>query len=436
MKKGLALWMAAWLACGVLAAGLTGCGEGDGGKKEEQLKITFWHWWADQQDTLKRLAAEYEDETGIKVVFELIDGGEYFKKIQASATARTLPDMIGLAGGGDVLARYINAGRILELTEELNRDTFKWRNTFFPRALEAFFYEENNIYKVKPNSYWGLPVSVMNIQLFYHKDLFAQAGLDPEKPPETWSQLVKACEKLNAAGIPPLLAGFADLWIDYTFFNAYCWSYLGAENMKKLYRGELPYTNDGCLKALQRVVDLRVHKMLYEGSISKANKEAEIDFANKKAAIMLNGSWAVNVYQGLNPNLQLGVFPFPKPDDAQHPMYLIGGVGKGCAVTTSSKYPQETVEFMRWFTAKEQQVRLAKEAREIPANFQAMEDIDPLLRGFARGMRSLTPDIKIEEKNEVREVISKGMQSILIGEEIPQNILQKAWEVKQKISKP
>lgn len=434
MKKTWMLGLAVWLGCGLMLGSLTGCG--DGGKKEEQLKLTFWHWWADQQDALIKLADEYEENTGVKVVFELIDGGEYFKKIQASATARTLPDIIGLAGGGDVLARYVNADRILDLTEELNRDTFKWRNTFFPRALEAFFYEANNVYNVRPDTYWGLPISVMNIQLFYHKDLFAKAGLDPEKPPETWSQLITACEKLNAAGIPPILAGFADLWIDYTFFNAYCWSYLGQDNMKKLYSGELPYTNDGCLKALQRVVDLRSNKMLNEGAISKANKEAEIDFANKKAAIMLNGSWAVNVYKGLNPDLQLGVFPFPKPDDAQYPMYLIGGVGKGCAVTTSSKYPQEAVEFLRWFTAKEQQVRLAKEAREIPANFQAMEEIDPLLRGFARGMRNLTPDIKIEEKNEVREVISKGMQSIIIGEEIPQNILQKAWEVKQKISKP
>lgn len=423
-----------WVLLAGLAGGvMTGCGTREAG--DEQIKLVFWHWWQDQQDMLKNLAAEYEEQTGVKIVFETVGGGEYFKKIQASAAANTLPDIIGLAGGGDLLARYIRADRIYELTEELNKDTFAWRNTFFPRALDAFYYEKDNAYKVKDDSFWGLPISVMNIQIFYHKDLFEKAGLDPDNPPATWSEFIAASQKLNEAGIPPLIAGLGDLWIDYTLFNAYSWSYLGEANMRKLYLGELPYTNDGCLKAFQRMVDLRVNKVWYPGSITLQNKDAEINFANKKAAMMLNGSWAVNVYYDLNDQLDLGVFPFPKPDDAKHPMYLIGGVGKGCAVTTNAEYPEEAVEFLRWFLAKEQQVKLAKGARSIPANFEAMGDIDPLLQGFAQGMRQLTPNIKIEEKNEVREVISKGMQSIFIGEEIPQNILQKAAEVKKKITK-
>ncbi|MCK5242165.1 extracellular solute-binding protein [bacterium] len=432
MKKAWRILFAVAVLIGMTGLFISGCGTK--GSKEEQVTITFWHWWADQQPMLEKLAETYEDETGVKVAMELI-GTDYFKKLQAAAGANTLPDIIGLAGGGELLARYVKADRIYNLTEELNANDGAWNKTFFPRALEAFRFEENNIYKVEDNTYWGVPISVMNIQIFYHKDLFKKAGLDPEKPPKTWSEFLAASKKLREADISPFIAGFGDLWIDYTIFNAYCWSYLGKENMRKLYSGELPYTHGGCVKSLQRIVDLRANKVLYEGAVSMQNKEAEINFANKKVAMMLNGSWAVNVYNGLNTELDLGVFPFPKPDDAEHPMYFIGGVGKGCAITQNTEDAEETLAFLKWFLAKAQQVMLAKESRQIPANVQAMDDIDPLLQGFAKGMHSLTPDLKLEEKNEVREVLQKGVQSIIIGEEIPQDILKKAWEVKQRIMK-
>jgi ABC-type glycerol-3-phosphate transport system substrate-binding protein len=411
---------------------MTGCSKGS---EDEQVTLTFWHWWGDQHPLMEKMAVQYEEETGVKIIMELIGNSEYFKKLQAAAGANKMPDIIGLAGGGEVLARYVKAGRILELTEELNKETFAWRNTFFPRALEPFRYEEGNSYEIKGDSYWGLPITTMNIQIFYHKDIFEDAGLDPEAPPKTWSEFMEISKHLLAEDISPFMAGFGDLWIDYTFFDAYCWTYLGKDNMRKLYSGELPYTNEGCVKALQRVVDLRANNILYAGSVALPNKEAEINFANKKAAMMLNGSWGVNVYTGItSEKLDLGVFPFPKPDDSEYPMYLIGGVGSGCAITNNAEDPQEAIAFLRWFTSEKQQVRFAQEAHQIPANFQAMDDIDPILQGFAKGMRHLTPDIKLEEKWAVREVLQKGFQSILIGEKIPQEILEQAWEVKQKVT--
>ncbi len=419
---------------GLMVGGLLfGCGKHP--EKKREVKITFWEWWADQQSMFESMAKEYEEETGVKVAFELSApvGSDYFNKLQASANANTLPDIIGLAGGGELLARYIRAGRIYEMTGKLNADTSAWRNTFFPRALKAFHYEEGNAYEVKPDTFWGVPISVMNIQIYYNKQLFKKAGLDPEKPPATWDEFLEAGDQLNRAGIPPFLVGFGDLWIDYTFFNAYCWTYLGEEKMRKLYSGTLPYTDPGCVSVLERVVDMQKKKILYPGAVSMSNKDAEINFANQKAAMMLNGSWAVNVYLEMNSELELGVFPFPKPEDAAHPMYLIGGVGKGCAVTNNSENPEEAVAFLRWFLSKEQQVRLAKESKQIPANFQAMDEIDPLLKDFAKGMRNLTPDLKMEEKYEVREVISKGMQSILIGKSDPEKVLKQAWKTKQKV---
>jgi len=49
---------------------------------------------------------------------------------------------------------------------------------------------------------YGLPLSQRGSGLIYRKDLFRQAGLDPERPPETWDELFDAALRLAALGTP------------------------------------------------------------------------------------------------------------------------------------------------------------------------------------------------------------------------------------------
>ena len=52
--------------------------------------------------------------------------------------------------------------------------------------------------------------------------------------------------------------------------------------------------------------ELRDNKAVVSGIVSKPNKEAEQDFALGRAAFAFNGSWSVNVYNEMNPDLQYG----------------------------------------------------------------------------------------------------------------------------------
>jgi sn-glycerol 3-phosphate transport system substrate-binding protein len=55
----------------------------------------------------------------------------------------------------------------------------------------------------------SFPFNVSTPILYYNKDLFRTAGLDPEKPPKTWPELGEAAKKLRAAGVP---CGFTTSW--------------------------------------------------------------------------------------------------------------------------------------------------------------------------------------------------------------------------------
>ncbi|MBN1385018.1 MAG: extracellular solute-binding protein [Elusimicrobia bacterium] len=398
-----------------------------------QIKIVFWEWWADKHKLLEKFAKEYEEKTGIKVIFELTApvGQQYFNKLQAAAQADTLPDIIGIAATGEFLARYITAGKIVELTEEMDKG---WKDWFYGNPKEEFYYLKNQ-WGVKPDSCWCVPISAINIQIYYNKELFKKAGLDPENPPKTWDEFIAAGKKLKSAGIAPFTSGFGDLWMNGVFIYSYAWSYLGKNNIEKTIKGQYPYTSPGWNNALRKVVEMRDAGMFVDGIVTLPNKESERLFANGDVAMALNGSWAVNVYKQMNSDLNFGVMKPPKDPKAKYPLYLAGGLGAAAAVTTCSKYPEEAIKFLKWFTHKDQQIRYSKEGNELSANKNTLEGLPPVLAKNAEGLNNLTPKIHIAEKYEVEEVLFKGIQSILIKEKTPEEVLKEVQKKKEKIIK-
>ena len=63
-----------------------------------------------------------------------------------------------------------------------------WLDSFYPTLME------NGRTAGKT---WGIPFQRSTIVMYYNKDAFKAAGLDPEKPPETWDQLVAAGQKAH-----------------------------------------------------------------------------------------------------------------------------------------------------------------------------------------------------------------------------------------------
>lgn len=55
----------------------------------------------------------------------------------------------------------------------------------------------------------SMPFNSSTPVMYYNKDAFKKAGLDPEKPPRTWPELAEAAKKLQAAGTP---CGFTTGW--------------------------------------------------------------------------------------------------------------------------------------------------------------------------------------------------------------------------------
>jgi sn-glycerol 3-phosphate transport system substrate-binding protein len=58
----------------------------------------------------------------------------------------------------------------------------------------------------------SLPFNSSTPVVYWNKDAFKKAGLDPEKPPKTWPETFEAAKKLRAAGVP---CGFTSAWVSW-----------------------------------------------------------------------------------------------------------------------------------------------------------------------------------------------------------------------------
>lgn len=413
-------------AC-VLLASLIGCGK----PQAPSNKILVWHWMTDRNDAFQKLALQYKELTGVEVVVELFAPSDsYSQKIIAAAQANVLPDVYGILDKKSIIADFIKAGLVADLTDAFKANGSAWEKSLFDKALAVNRFEAGNIYGIKPGIY-GVPIDVTNMQMIYNKKLLAKAGI--VNPPKTYDEFIKAVEALKRVGITPFVSGWGELWLADCFASNYAFNIMGEDKIMDTYRGKVPYTDPDWVKVFDIFRDLRDKGALLDGIVTKGNKYAEQDFALERVAFSFNGSWAVNVYRDMNPNLEYGVM-LPPALNTGHPLKIWGGAGSSFMANNASPNKDKAIAFLQWLTAKEQQAVLAQETNNLPSNKEALPSISPVLEGFARGMDTSThPTIwPLNEDPIVIEAFDKGIQSIIIGEKTPQQAAADVQVVKQR----
>src|SRR5580698_8371607 len=152
-------------------------------------KLILWHWMTDRNDTFQKLAQEYQKETGIEVTIQLFAPSDsYSQKIIAAAQANVLPDIYGILDKKSIVADFIKAGLVANLTDAMEANGGEWKNSLFDKALADKRFDTGNIYGVTPGIY-GVPIDVTNEQMLYNKKLLSKAGI--KSPPQTFDEFIK-----------------------------------------------------------------------------------------------------------------------------------------------------------------------------------------------------------------------------------------------------
>jgi sn-glycerol 3-phosphate transport system substrate-binding protein len=209
---------------------------------------------------MTRLVKVYNDSQKDVAVTAVYTGSYDETKLKAqAATGAGKPPAVVLMSANFVLDLKL-AGDIVSLEPLLkaeNTTRLKFLDDFWP-ALWANATVDGELY--------AIPYQNSTPLLYYNKEHFKAAGLDPEKPPKTWAELVDAAKKLTTAdhmgfGLPE---GYDYMgWI----MEALCLSN-GGRYYNEEYGGEVYYDEPSMLGAAQFVEDLVFkHKVMQQGVV-------------------------------------------------------------------------------------------------------------------------------------------------------------------------
>jgi len=406
-------------------------------KKPQDKKIVIWHWMTDRQDAFNQLASRYEAKEGIEVEFKLFFPPDiYSQKVIAAARAGNLPDIFGILGEKKTLGSFVNAGYILNLNSYMEANQGKWQESFYPQTLEVVIFREANSYGVVPGIY-GVPIDTTVMQFIYNKSLFKEAGLNPDIYPETVEEFLDFAQRAkNKLGVDGFVCGWGEGWLLNALATEWAINIMGESKFIKTIEGEFPYTDKEWIKVFSLFAKLRESGILASNIATMINKESEDAFSKGKAIFSFNGSWAVNVYKQLSPNLEYGFFALPKASD-KFPIKVWGGAGSSFMVNAHSPQKEEAVKFLQWITSSEQQEFLIKETNNLAAIKISEEILPDILRTLIDDLDTLThPNIWPQnEDSRVIEVMNRGLQQIVMGIKSPEVVAQEIQKTKERISR-
>ncbi len=166
-----------------------------------QAATTLKMWWWGEQEApglekwLKASAEMYKEKSGNTVEMTLQDNASVIPEFQTASAAKNAPDIQFLWNGiyhmESVWLDYLEP-----LDDLIPTDVLKNSGA---TALSVFAGKQYRIGWYSAAPCW-----------LYNKEMFADAGLNPEAPPTEWDELLKACEALKATGYTPITGGLKD----------------------------------------------------------------------------------------------------------------------------------------------------------------------------------------------------------------------------------
>jgi len=292
----------------------------------------------------KRLG-EFEALTGIKAAYTYVPYGQLRDKITTEAVAGSSAyDVVCFQDSwGPSLSIYLQT-----IDDWLKRDGIDMDR--YPQAYKLGSQVEGKTY--------GLPIRGHPQMLFYRKDLFEQAGV---QPPKTWDEVVSVADAVQKkSGISGVAMYYGKgngqqnlfLWLNHLWGKG---SDIFADNFRTT-----RFNDSAGIEATQQYLDLLLrHKVAAPGSVQFVEGDAVNSVAQGNSAMVMVWWWVYSVLTGDKSTLkpeQVGFAPMPQMPGAKPVSYALS---LPFAVSSLSKKQDAAWEFMKWVSSPELEIACA-----------------------------------------------------------------------------
>lgn len=305
-------------------------------------EITVWDWKSGDPLTApyyEKAKSDFEAaHPGVTINYVMQPHDQYYTLLGTALSSNAGPDLFLMNGGAQAKARF---GALLKLDDkiaDIKGDLVGWEE----------FNDKSGAY--------AIPLSIQGFVVYFNKKLYADAGLDPAKPPKTWADLAKVCDAIKAKGEVPCFAmgnkeGFGiEFWL--SSIAATAWT---AQEQSDFAEGKLKWSSPAVKSILQSWVDANAAGWFPQGANSTAKFMDEYEsFMRGEAANTIGLISDVAHWKQFDEFLGTendGVFAMPSPTVAAdkkegEPKFpLSGGIGYG--VNKSSPNADLALEFAK-----------------------------------------------------------------------------------------
>ena len=285
---------------------------------------------------------------------------------------------------------------------------------------------------------WGIPFQRSTVVMYWNKELFAKAGLDPERPPQNWKEMVEYGKKLTQRdssgrvttwGVQVPSSGFP-YWLHQTFAIQN-----GVELMNSA-GNQTYFDKPQNIESLQYWVDLsRKHGIHPPGVVEWGTTPK--DFFERKAAIIYTTTGNLTNIRN-NAGFKFGVAMLPENKRRGSP------TGGGNFYMFKKATPQEraaALKFVQWMTTPERAadwsistgyVAVTPAAWNTPAMKKYLADF-PAPTVARDQLKFAVAELSTHENQRVTKTLNDGIQAALTGTKTPAKAMQDAQREADRI---
>jgi sn-glycerol 3-phosphate transport system substrate-binding protein len=374
------------------------------GEVDKKIEIEFWHCMGSSNGELIQEITDAFNNSQDKIVVKAVHQGSYTEastKLQAALSAGEAPVIAQMEIGS--IGVFAESGQLVDLQTYVDNENFDL-DDFMSGLLDASYADGQLI--ALPHSR-SLPV------LYYNKDMFSQAGLDPEVGPQTWDELKTMAKQLTTGST----YGYSTP-LDQWYYSALMMNAGG-----KIYNED--YTSIG-FNNEAGVAPLKLwQEMIAEGTMHvpsgqdyNSSEACRNAFAGGTAAMIMQSSAQL---KGLEKtcNFEVGVAAIPMSTDRAYP-----AGGSNLIMFQGHSEAEEAAgwEFLKFMTNTENAITWANGTGYLPvrqscaqeAIYQEMVNEDPNLQTIIDNVQYCAEATFIPEYAETKEIIANEIQKCIL----------------------
>ena len=317
------------------ASVLVACGNSSS-SSSSVTEVEFFSQKPEMQATLQEIVDDYnksQDEVKVKLT-SVPDAGTVLKTRIANGEA---PDVINIYPQNADFKGWAADGQFVDLTDESD-------------ILGNLNEGAAEVYAVDSKIY-NVPLTTNVSGIYYNKDAFDKLGIEVPKSLAEFQEIVK---KIKDDGQTPFAEALGDPWT----VNGYAQlAWIQSAGSPQAANDYLRFSDKGAIKSDEVTKNVAAYLDLLAGN-GQSNSDGALYadtvavFAEGKALMMANGSWALTVIKQQEPDFEVGFFPMPGLT-ADAPVMTVGAADMAVSISADSENIDASKDFVKYLSSTE-----------------------------------------------------------------------------------